>query len=194
MRSEGQSVRACLMASLAAACLLSAGAMAEDIPDAEASRPDAEETQVWILDEGQFSGVLITVQRIDPGPVDRPDNRLIHVEAEIPLELSMEGPWLVQPLVGHMPFTEDAFDATPMLLLAEGAERTDSFNQGYEIWQQRFATGQAGVWEVPIHTALEDTFGGMLGAPESSFDSDDLPVIEVRFDLDEKPPVPVSLS
>ena len=110
------------------------------------------------MDKGAFAGTLITVQQIDPLPNGDVTNRLVHVEAEILLATPEETTWMVAPLVGHMPFTEEAFNATAMQLAAEGAEKTDTFAAGYEIWRQRYDSGMGGIFEVPIDQALEQTF------------------------------------
>jgi len=61
-----------------------------------------------------------------------------------------EGP---EPLVfGHIPFTRDAFSASAMTLLQDGAETASAFEEGYYQW----AEALGGAFNVPIAQAIND--------------------------------------
>lgn len=53
---------------------------------------------------------------------------------------------------GHIPFTREAFSASALTLIEEGAATAAAFDEGYYQW----AEAQGGAFDVPVAQAIND--------------------------------------
>jgi hypothetical protein len=141
-----------LLSALVIVVLGHLGACAEETQ----ARAPLEPSQVYMVNEGIYSGLLVTIQRIDEMPKGEPENwgRLIHVETEIALSTEDDAVWLVSPFIAHMPFSERAIAASPLSLVATEAGPTETFETGYQYWKTQYLKGEAGIFDIPVDDAI----------------------------------------
>ena len=108
--------------------------------------------QVWTYHtrEGEEAS-RATVVRVDE---DRELGVIVHVyisDVEIRTPEATDG---VHRAVTHMPFTEEAMDESVLELEQRDSPLPD-YAEGYEIWAEAHAQGEAGMFDCPLAEAIE---------------------------------------
>ena len=108
--------------------------------------------QVWNYNtrEGEESSE-VTVLKVDS--TDTLGN-IVHVSVN-GLNIKIEqDPEKLNDKIMHMPFAEDAFDASITEKIMEHAELPD-YLDGYNTWKEAFEDGKAGIFSISIRDAIE---------------------------------------
>ena len=53
-------------------------------------------------------------------------------------------------IASHLPFSEEALEASVTNLLYQVSPLPDDFEEGYEMWREAFLEGKAGIFSVPV--------------------------------------------
>ena len=107
--------------------------------------------QAWVgKGPGETPPLLCAIGAIDEMKNDAGEtSRVISVQITPHLEARKAG-WKI---ISHMPFTEEAFQASALELAPEKVEFNDRFREGYDHWRGKVEAGEAGVFSIPIGQA-----------------------------------------
>ena len=129
------------LALLAAVLLISA--------QTSPSRPNLQVGQVWSIKSDTPNSARVIVGRIEPF------NGRVAVSVsivDVPVPGSASGGVMA---ISHMPFDQDALEASLDQLLADGASPDPNFEAGYQQWR----SAHGGIFTISVQQAIEIALG-----------------------------------
>jgi hypothetical protein len=70
-------------------------------------------------------------------------------------------------IASHLPFSEEAIEASVTNLLQQDSPLPDDFEEGYEVWREAFLEGNAGIFSVTVAEVIDMIDDTMLNGNKS---------------------------
>lgn len=107
--------------------------------------------QVWVCAAVGSAPPLMCVI----GKIDAPERSSGPTIVSITVEPHPSAKKLGWPTVSHMPVFQDAFEASGLVLVKDGATLAPAFTEGYTQWRKQFDEGTAGAFSQLVSAAYE---------------------------------------
>lgn len=107
--------------------------------------------QVWVCGAvGSAPPLMCVIGKIDANQTPNGQS-IVSVTVE-PHPAAKKLGW---PTISHLPLIQDAFQASGLSLVKEGASLGPAFDEGYIEWRQQFDEGKAGVFSQLVSAVYE---------------------------------------